>query len=186
MTYFKYSPQEDSGAGQPDMEARLWDYIDGNSSAEERGFVEKLIESNQQWKLRYQELLDVNQLLAGSLELDAPSLRFTKNVMEEISKYTIAPATKSYIDKKIIWGIAIFFFTMIFGFLVYMLGQIDWSAATGSEKIIPQNLKNIEWSKYFNNTYTNIFLMVNTILGLMLLDMYLGKKKKQLNQRHSG
>lgn len=184
MTKFNYSPLGDSGTGSSDMEARLWDYIDGSSSAEERSFVEKLIASNQEWKIKYKELLDVHQLVSGHIELDEPSMRFSRNVMEAIGKYQIAPAAKTYINKKIIWGITIFFFATIAGFLIYNFGQINWSSGSGESKI-PYDLSKIEWSKMFNNTYTNIFLMVNTVLGLMMLDMYLGKKKKQLREKNS-
>ena len=48
--------------------------------------------------------MNVHQLMTGS-ELEAPSMRFTVNVMDEIAHYQIAPATKSYINKNIIRGI---------------------------------------------------------------------------------
>lgn len=173
------------GSEHPDMETRLWDYIDGLSNTEEKLFIEQLIASNQEWKSKYQELLDVHQLVDTHIELDEPSMRFTRNVMEEIGKFHIAPAAKTYINKKIIWGIAVFFFTMIIGFLIYGFGQVNWNS-TDSNSVIPYNkITSIDYSQFFNNTYTNVFLMVNIVLGLILLDMYLGKKKKQLTQKHS-
>ncbi len=87
----------------------MWEYIDGQSSIEEESAIEKLIETNLQWKKKYHELIEIHQLVQSSA-LEEPSLRFTKNVMEEIAKYHIAPATKTYINKKIIWGIADFFY----------------------------------------------------------------------------
>src|SRR5690606_32449733 len=92
---------------QASDEVRLWEYIDGLSSAEEKSVIEELIENNAQWRVKYKELLEVQQLLQSS-ELEEPSMRFTKNVMEEISKLHIAPATKTYINKNIIRGLAIF------------------------------------------------------------------------------
>ena len=86
----------------------MWDYIDGNCNEKEKSFIEQLIETNPEWKAKYQELLEVHQLMQTSLELDEPSLRFRQNVMEEIAKYQIAPATKSYINKNIIRGIGAF------------------------------------------------------------------------------
>lgn len=172
---------EQAFQGGPDdkesIEMRLWDYIDRRCSAEEKNFIEHLIASNLEWKTKYHELLEVHQLVGTHLELDEPSLRFTKNVMEEIGKHVIAPAAKKYINKKIIWGISIFFITMIVGLLVYSFGQVDWST-TGTNSSLPYKMPEYDWSKFFNNTYTNVFLMVNIVLGLMLLDMYLGKKKK--------
>ena len=164
------------------IEDRLWDYIDGNIPAEEKTFVEQLIATQEAWRKKYHELLDVHQLMNSSLELDEPSMRFSQNVMEEIAKYQIAPATKTYINKKIIYGIGIFFIAMIAGMLVYGLGQINWSDAGTSSDLLSKynnNVGKLDFSKFFNNTYTTIFMMINVVMGLMLLDMYLGKKRKE-------
>jgi len=163
------------------IEDRLWDYIDGNSNAEEKSFVEQLIATQEAWRNKYHELLELHQVINTSLELDEPSMRFSQNVMEEIAKYQITPATKTYINKKIINGIGIFFLAMIIGMLIYGLGQINWADTTGTSNdlITKYNPGKIDFSKFFNNTYTTIFMMVNVVMGLMLLDMYLGKKRKQ-------
>lgn len=171
---------------QQNMENRLWDFIDGSGNAEERTAIEKLIAENLEWQRKYRELLEVHQLMSGS-ELEAPSLRFTKNVMEEIARYQVAPATKSYIDKKIIWGIGSFFIIMILGFVIYGFAQVNWSAgsSTGIVSQYNEKLDKIEWSKFFNNTYTTIFMMVNVVLGLVLLDLYLGRRKKQSTHKEA-
>lgn len=164
------------------MEDRLWDYIDGSGSAEEKSFVEQLIATQEAWRKKYHELLDVHQLMQGSLELDQPSMRFSQNVMEEIAKYQITPATKTYINKKVIYGIGIFFLVMIAGMVIYGLGQVNWSDNSGvsNDLITKYNPGKINFGKFFNNTYTTIFMMINVVMGLMLLDMWLGKKRKQL------
>ena len=82
------------------IEERLWGFIDGNISSDEKTVIEKLLETDALWKAKYKELLSVNELLKSDI-LDSPSLRFTKNVMEEIGKLHIAPATRTYINKKI-------------------------------------------------------------------------------------
>jgi hypothetical protein len=162
------------------IEGRLWEYIDGSGSVEERSVIEKLLAENQQWKDKYRELLEVHQLVQTS-SLEEPSMRFTKNVMEEIAKYHIAPATRTYIDKKIIWGIGIFFITLIIGFLVYGFSQVNWSTDAGdSGRIV--DVTNVDYSKFFNNTYVNVFMGINVILGLMLLDRFLASKKKQIHK----
>jgi len=159
---------------QRNIDERLWDYIDGLSSADEISAIEKLIEKNIEWKQKYYELLETHQLLHSS-ELQAPSMRFTKNVMEEIAKYHIAPATKTYINKKIIWGIGIFFITLFVAFLVYGFAQMDWTS-TGNSNM--PDLSKVNLSKFFSNTYVNIFMMINVVLGLFLLDNYLSNKRK--------
>ena len=114
-------------------------------------------------------------------ELEHPSLRFTKNVMEEIAKYHIAPATKNYINKKVIWGIAIFFLTIIVGFVIYGFSQVQWSDSTSSIGGI--DLSKVDYSRFFNNTYINIFMMMNVVLGLMMLDRVLANKRKQFMEQ---
>lgn len=169
---------------QQQMEERLWNYIDGAGDAGERSAIEQLLESNVEWRSKYQELLDVHQLL-NATELDEPSMRFTRNVMEEIARLQIAPATKSYINKKIIYGIGAFFITMIVGFLVYGISQIDWSAGSNSNQVIPIDFDKVNFSVFFNNTYVNMFMMLNVVLGLMFLDRYLANKKKKITASHS-
>ena len=166
-------------ANKNNIDDRLWEYIDGQSLIEERSAIEKLIETNKQWKEKYHELLELHQLVQSST-LEEPSLRFTKNVMEEIAKYQIAPATKAYINNKIIWGIGIFFITLIIGFLIYGFGQVDWNAS-GDNKL-PIDISKVDYGKFFNNTYVNVFMMINVVLGLMLLDRYLAAKKKKLQK----
>ena len=161
------------------MEERLWNYIDGAGGAEEKSAIEKLLQENAEWKAKYQELLEVNSLIHSS-ELEQPSMRFTKNVMEEIAKLHISPAAKTYINKKIIWGLGIFFITMIIGFLAYGFGQIDWSLQ-GDTKM-PVDLSKVDYSKFFNNTYMNVFMMINVVLGLFLLDRYLANKRKKFRE----
>jgi magnesium-transporting ATPase (P-type) len=161
------------------IDDRLWEYIDGQSSMEEKSVIEKLIETNKQWKEKYHELLELHQLVQSSA-LEEPSLRFTKNVMEEIAKYQIAPATKAYINNKIIWGIGIFFITLVIGFLIYGFGQVDWSASSNEK--LPIDISKVDYGKFFNNTYVNVFMMINVVLGLMLLDRYLAAKKKKLQK----
>ena len=159
-----------------EMELKLWDYIDGSLPSSEKSTIDKLVEENAAWKSKYAELLELQQLI-HSTELEHPSMRFTRNVMEEIAKYQIAPATKNYINNKIIWGIGIFFITIIVGFVIYGFSQVDWSDKSSS--IIGVDLSKVDYSKFFNNTYINIFMMMNVVLGLMLLDRVLSNKRKQ-------
>lgn len=164
---------------QQQMEERLWSYIDGEGATDERSAIEQLLQSNVEWQSKYRELLDVHQLL-HSTELEEPSMRFTRNVMEEIAKMHIAPATRSYLNKRIIYGIGVFFMTMIVGFLVYGISQIDWSASGSTN--MPVDFGKVDYSVFFNNTYVNIFMMINVVLGLVLLDRYLANKKKKITE----
>jgi hypothetical protein len=168
---------------EQNIEQQLWAYIDGISTNEERSVVEKLLQSNFEWKNKYHELLEVHQLI-GSPELEQPSMRFTKNVMEKIAQYHIAPATKNYINKKIIWGIAGFFFTLIAVFLIYGFSQVEWTSATDSKYSIDlSRLSQVDYSKIFNNNFVNGFMMLNVLLGLVLLDRVLANKRKKFQKQ---
>jgi len=168
---------------EQNIEQRLWAYIDGISSREEITSVEKMLQSNLEWKNKYQELLDVHSMM-NAAELEQPSMRFTKNVMETIAQYHIAPAAKNYINKKIIWGIAGFFFTLMLIFLIYGFAQVDWSTSTDSKYTIDfSRLSQVDYSKIFNNTFVNIFMMINVVLGLVLLDRVLSNKRKKLQKQ---
>lgn len=165
---------------QHNIEERLWNYIDGTAAADEKSMIEKLLEKDADWKAKYNELFQVNEMLKSS-ELEAPSLRFSKNVMEEIAKLHIAPATRTYINNKIIWGIGFFFIALIVGFLIYGFGQMNFTG-NGEESAISKNLNKIDFSKFFSNTWVNAFMMINIILGLLLLDNYFTNKRKEFRK----
>lgn len=166
------------------IEQRLWDYIDGLSTVEEQTVIQKLIADDAAWRAKYHELLDIHQLMDAT-DLDAPSMRFTKNVMEEISRIHIAPAAQSYINKNIIRGLAIFFITTVVGYIIYGIGMVNWadsSSGSGSGTGVNIELGSVDYSKFFNNTLVNGFMMINVILGLFLLDRYLANKRKKYRE----
>ncbi len=165
------------------MEDRLWEYIDGHSSPAERSAIEELLATNRQWQEKYSELLNIHRLLDAS-ELDAPSLRFTRNVMEEIARFHVAPATKTYINKNIIRGIGAFFLALILGFTAFVVAQVKWTghASTGRPIINPdlgfEKLNTIDLSKFVNPAYVTVFMLIAVVMGFVLLDIYLQRKKQ--------
>jgi hypothetical protein len=103
--------------------------------------------------------------------------------MEEIVKYKIAPATKSYVNKNIIYSIGGFFLVLIGGILAYLFTQIDYSlqGSITISSILPK--LNSDWSLLGNTTILNIFLIIDTFLGLFLMDKYLQHKKEKLKAK---
>jgi hypothetical protein len=171
---------------QLNMEERLWEYIDGACAAADRLFIEQLIADNQEWRTKYQELLELQDLMAHHLELDEPSMRFTQNIMEAIGKEHIAPAAKTYINKRIIWSVAGFFLVSIIGILIAGFAQVNWSTGGTDSSLIninKINLDKIDTSKFFNNTYTSIFMMINAVLGLVFFDLYLRRRKSEVGSK---
>jgi hypothetical protein len=165
-----------------EIEKRIWDYIDGICSSAEMALIKQKLENDPLWRVKYTELTSIQDLLRQE-DLEMPSLRFTKNVMEEIAKYQVAPATKNYINKNVIRGIAVFFLAMIAGLVIYFLGQLHWATNSTSQLLPDYKLgaDRLNWSKLLNNTYVNIFIGINVILGLILLDKYMQGKKNNSN-----
>jgi hypothetical protein len=168
------------------MEERLWDFIDGLSSPGEKSAVEALIAANGEWKRKYHELLDIHQLATGS-GLDEPSMRFTRNVMEEIARYQVAPATKNYINKNVIRGIGAFFLSMIVGLIVFFIIQVMFlqpktASASGSSDSVkfPQfdlPVPTIDYGKIFGSLPGMAFMFITVVMGLVLLDLYLQRRR---------
>lgn len=158
------------------IEQQIWDYIDGLSTPEEKAMVEKLLHADPLWKSIYEELLSVDTMISDTDLVDQPSLRFTKGVMEEVAKYKVAPPASSYVNKKIIYGIAAFFIISLVGLLGYAFTQFSFSVNDATPLVDTKNWE-IDFSKYFNSTVINIFLFFDVIAGLMLLDRYLRRKR---------
>jgi hypothetical protein len=163
------------------IEEQLWSYIDGSATAAEKTFVEKMLAANEEWKAKYREQLELHQLLMNETELEQPSLRFTKNVMDGIAGMQPKAATSTYINPNIIRSIAAFFIITIGGLLIYSLSQADWSSSGGSNiiSIDTSSLKvpQFELSKLFSSSVMNIVFMISMILGLMVFDGFLRRKK---------
>lgn len=164
------------------MEERLWDFIDGTSCPAEKASINSLLETNPVWQKAYAAMLDLNTRFRET-NLEEPSMRFSKNVMEVIAKIQIAPSTKSYVNKKIIYSIGGFFLLLIGGLLAYLFTQIDYSQQ-GSISI-PSSLPkfNTDLSFFGNATMLNIFLIIDTVLALFLIDKYLQHKKDRLKAK---
>lgn len=166
------------------MEQQLWNYIDQLCTSEERIRVEQLLHSDPLWKAKYDELIDIHQLM-NQVELEQPSMRFTKNVMEEVYRSQIAPATKQYINKNIIRGLMIFFLILIGGGVVYAFSQVSWSAG-GNTTVIPNPIESINWKSLLSSSYTTVFLLVNLVLGFILFDLYRDQRiRKEKLAKHS-
>jgi anti-sigma factor RsiW len=158
-----------------EMEIRLWEYIDGTATEPQRSAVTQLIAEHAEWRALYEELLRTHLLLTET-SLEEPSMRFGRNVMEAIAREQIAPAARHYINKRVIWSIAGLFLALIGGALVYGIAGADSSNNDGGST----SFSSMDFSKAFTNNWVNIFLMLNILLGLFLLDRFLSARQ----QRH--
>ncbi|MDP3467400.1 MAG: hypothetical protein Q8S11_03635 [Daejeonella sp.] len=156
------------------IEQRIWDYLDGTGTLQERELTEQLIKSNPLYRQVYDECKSFNNLLSAA-DQDEPSVGFTRNVMERINLEPVPASFKSLIDKRIIFGIAAFFLFTITALLGVLFYQIDWSQTGGFE--MPEfTMPAIDSAKYLKSTYINIFFFVDIIIGLYLFDGFLRKR----------
>jgi len=158
------------------MEEKIWAYIDGNCTADEQRTISALIASDEVYKLKYEELLALNNEFSA-MELDEPPMAFTYNVIEAIRTEQAAQPLKAAVNKRIIRGIGLFFVVTIAVMLVLVLLNINWSALGASS--IDVNIKLPKIKNYLTAPVIEGFLFFDVILGLFLFDHYLRRKKLQ-------
>jgi magnesium-transporting ATPase (P-type) len=157
------------------LEERIWDYLDGTGTEEEREFTKLLIGSDPEFRALYEELRSIH-LTVSSLDLDEPFMSFNRNVMEKIQLEAVPGSVKSLIDKRVIYGITAFFLITITALLGVLFYQIDWTRQTSFD--MPEyKMPEIDTSNYLNSTLINIFFFADLIVALYLFDGFLSKRK---------
>lgn len=157
------------------IEEKLWNYIDGNCPPDEQKAIALLIQQDEVYRKKYNELLQLNSEFAA-MELDEPSMAFSYNVMETIRTEHAKQPLKAAVDKRIILGIALFFVLTLSVLVIYMFSSVNWSA--GSSVQIPEQL-NIQVphvNSFFTGPVVKAFLFFDLVMGLFLLDHYLRRK----------
>ena len=150
------------------IEEELWDYIDGNVTAEEKDRIASKINTDLQYQSLYQELTTLNESIQ-QLDFEEPSLSFTRNVMENVSLQLPPVALKTKVDHRIIYGIAALFAACIIAVFAYAIAISSFSFQ------MPK--LTVDFSKLINPITVQIFVMVDVALGLIYLDSYLRKKR---------
>ncbi|MDN3586600.1 hypothetical protein QWY86_07990 [Pedobacter aquatilis] len=156
------------------MEQQLWDYIDGNLNDAERNEIEHLLATDVEIKQQYEELLLVNETLSG-IEIDAPSMSFTRNVMENVALEPAPVVLKTKVDTRIIFGIAMFFLMSILGIFGYVISTTNFTMPNFN-----LNLSlNFSIENYITPTALYVFIGIDLILALIFVDYFLRKKLVQ-------
>jgi anti-sigma factor RsiW len=157
------------------MEERLWNYIDGTCSEDERKAIDILLAQDEAYQRKFEELLNLNQQFSA-MELDEPSMAFTYKVMEGIRAEHAQQPLKAVIDKRIIKGIAAFFIFTILALVGYVLSSINFSTVSFSGHL-PEGLKMPDLKGFFSGPIFKGFLFFDAVLVLFLFDAYLRKRK---------
>lgn len=146
-----------------ELETLLWDYADGRCTAEEATFVQQLLQKDAQWQARYEALRSFNESM-NVAELEQPSMRFTKNVMDAITQQKpVHISQRSWV----VWALGVFFVAIIaIGF--FWAVTSDSSSSTG-RFTLP------EWS--LNNRGLLAFLLGDVVVALLLMDQIVKKRR---------
>jgi hypothetical protein len=153
------------------IEQEIWNYIDGNCTLLQKEKIEEELKNNIEYKKCYLTCKAINEQLIG-LELEAPSMSFTRNVMDSVKADPQSFALKTKVNAKIVFAIAsLFVFAFVFLFS-YAISRIDFTAHNFSS--------NFDFSmlvKSLTNPMSiKIFLFVDVALMLVFLDSYFRKQ----------
>jgi hypothetical protein len=155
------------------IEERLWSYIDGTCSEDERKAVDALIADDVAYRNKFEELLSFDRQLT-QMEADEPSMGFAFKVMEGVRAEHAQPPLKAAINKNIIKGIGGFFIVTIGLTLILTLSTLHITPASFSVHL-PDSLK-LPDIKSFGGPLLKGFFFFDLVLGLFLLDAWLRRR----------
>lgn len=159
------------------QEEQLWNYIDGFCTDSEKADVEAKLATDVQFQELYKALLQVNQQLAANLDLDEPSMSFTRNVMEQVQTEIAPVKLKTKVDSRIIYAIGGFFSITLLSILGYAFATADFEIKK------PVVDFNVNLDALINPTVLMAFLFVNAVLLLIYLDSLLRKGMKKATKK---
>ena len=139
------------------IEEQLWDYIDGNCTVVEKMEIEAKIAANLQYSSAYKELLILHQDL-GSIELEEPSMSFTRNIMEQVNLELKPVALKTKVDHRIIYSIGVLFVLSLVAIFGYVLATAELSISFK----MPQINFSLYESKIITPSSIKIFLFTKS------------------------
>ncbi len=161
-----------------EIERQIWEFIDGTCNETDKVRISTLVATDAVWIQLYNELAILHSMIPEHLETEQPSMRFTQNVMEAVATTQIAPATKKYINKSIIRGIAAIFMIMLTAIFGYALATAHND--TNSTNLLPKlNLNNLNFNRFINSNTMMLFIAVNIVIGLVFFDTMLRRKRTQ-------
>ena len=162
------------------IEQQVWEYLDGTCTEQEHKKIGHLIETDRTYNTVYSELKSLHFDLSG-IELDEPSMGFTRNVMDKIAAAPMPGSMRSLVDKRIIYSIAAFFALSLLVLLATIFSQVDWTQA--SSTVLPEyKIPKVDYLSFMNDTFLRVFLFADLILGLYFLDSVMRKRMLSNNR----
>ena len=156
------------------IEEKLWSYIDGTCTEEERKAIDMLIASDEVYRRKFDELLNFDQQL-NQMELDEPSMGFTYKVMEGVRAEHARQPLKAAVNKSIIKGIGGFFIVTIALLLIFVLSTVHLTPVSISVHL-PDSLKVPDIKTLLGSPLVKGFFFFDIVLMLFLLDTWLRRR----------
>lgn len=155
-------------------EEKIWNFLDGTASSVEREEIANLVVQDPATNALLEKLAAVHKLMQAT-ELDAPSMSFTRNVLEAIAMEPAPVKLSTRVDKRIIYAVGAFFGLAILAvFIAALLTAGDKTVETGVD--LTAIKFDVDISKYLTSTTRNIFLLINLCIALVYFDAVLRRK----------
>jgi len=115
---------------------------------------------------------DEMDALLKSMELEEPSMSFSRNVMEQVALETAPVALKTKVNKQVIYSIAAFFAACMLGIFVYALTNSSFDYSWSK---IELDLGKVT-DKITSSQFLKLFLMLDAVIALIWLDSVLRRR----------
>ncbi len=122
---------------QEEIEIQLWEYIDGNCTAEERARISVLVATNETWKACYADLLSFHNNVQEHVMPEQSATNLTENVMGVLDASANRFATRKRMLTISIRAVAAFFIVSIVLLLSYALIEAGGITFSPSEYKLP-------------------------------------------------
>lgn len=111
--------------------------------------------------------------LLKDMELEQPSMSFTRNVMEQVKLERAPISLKTRVDNRIIYGIAAIFVAFIVGVFVYAIANTSVTYKLPEVKIDLTGAVD----KTLTPGFLAVFLFIDVIIALIYFDCILRRKR---------
>lgn len=163
----------------PHIEAQIQQYIDGTCTPAEQEAIARRIAQEPAWANAHREALAIHQLLQQHMEPMEPSLRFSKNIMEQIATLPLPGQKKRYLHPWMVGSIAATLLIMLLVVLGMQVAQTGAEELTGTSTLpLPQvSLPTWDWQQLLSGRSAMLLMLLHTVLGFALLDKWLRSRR---------
>lgn len=114
--------------------------------------------------------------LLSNMDLDAPSMSFTRNVMDQLEHELKPVPLSTRVDKRVIYSIAAVFILAVLGVLTYMGTQTELKFPVSDLDV---SIKiNVRVAKSTQHYMLMAFIFIDLIIALFYFDRLLRRKLK--------